>query len=548
MSFFNTKFTDWLTAKIPSHLSGPIQAFSCYNRLGTVLTVNELRETEQNILLLTLYLVKNNKFIFPSAKNSGKIYRAGKLNSGDATNKYFPISKSAATSCPTPPTLQEPIWFGLEPLLRYLNLSPAERFGLVTCKQIKDIGNDIAQGRQGEKKFNLVVNLSTDNLVMSEDNHPAYLLSKSLQVAINKAILIPIARGYCEAYSIRNYQRDLTYDYILRNAASFEFRNRTVAGYNCDARYTGGTIESLLKCWDYNTGMRFSIYNEDRIQIQVMFEVFEWVEQIINFFPDPFNTDFIDRLRRQYSDIRYTTKFNLIGWFCKDTPRGRDGSLFPGEFAISIKYFAAPLRYEIFNRQQEDCKPQFYVYDAQRNYRETPGPAQDAPQPRVQQNPFGFIQVAQQHDAFGRAIAAQPRVQHDRWGLAAAEQEERERLLNPAYNPFRGGGFKKLEDDDNKEYYYSKKPERQDSDLFQVFFANNPKEEEKYTDEPKEIAEIIKKYVEDNTKSNPDNTKSNPYKISSTIRPQSIRAGKLLKKHKQKSLKKKISKKYKKKS
>jgi len=510
MSFFNTKFTDWLETQIPSHLSGPIQAFLCYNRLKDVLTVNELRETEQNILLLTLYLVKNNKFIFPSAKNSGKIYRAGKLNSGDATNEYFPISKSAATSCPTPSTSQEPIWFGLEPHLRYLNLSPAERFGLVTCKQIKNIGNDIAQGRQGEKKFNLVVNLSTDNLVMSEGN-PAYLLSKSLQVAINKAILIPIARGFCEAYSKTNYSRDLTYDYILRNAASFEFRNGTVRGYNCEGRYTGGTIESLLKCWDYNTGTRFSIYNEDRIQIQVLFEVFEWVEQIINSVSEPFNRDFINWLRPQYSDITYTTKFNLIGWFCKDTPRGRDGSLFPGEFAISIKYFAAPLRYEIFNRQQEDCKPQFYVYDAQRNYRETPGPAQDAPQPRVQQNPFGF----------GFIQAAQPRVQQ--------------------HNPFRRGGFKKLEDDDNKEYYYSKKPERQDSDdLFQVFFANNPKEEEKYTDEPKEIAEIIKKYVE-------DNTKSNPYKISSTIRPQSIRTGKLLKKHKQKSLKKKISKKYKKK-
>lgn len=151
MSFFNTEFTDWLTARIPAHLSGPIQAFSCYNRLGTVLTVNELRETEQNILLLTLYLVKNNKFIFPSSKNNGKIYRAGKLNSGDANNEYFPISKSAATNCPSPSSSQEPIWFGLEPLLRYLNLSPAERFGLVTCEQIKDIGNDIAPGRQGEK-------------------------------------------------------------------------------------------------------------------------------------------------------------------------------------------------------------------------------------------------------------------------------------------------------------------------------------------------------------------------------------------------------------
>ena len=664
MSWFFKKIVDTILTNdnINNICHGNVRSFLCYERLKDVLTENELRETQKSILLLTKYLIEKNKFILPSTiENGAKIYRAGKLNSGDANNGYFPISKSVATNCPSPADPQEPIWFGLEPLIRYLNLSEAEPYGLITGRQIKDIGKDLERGRTNEMKFNLLVNISTNDKVTTKDGSPAYLLSKSLQVAINKAILIPIARKYCGAYSKTNYSRDLTYDYILQNAASFNF-TKTVAGYDCDAqgRYTGGTIESLLKCWDYNTGTRFSIYNEDRIQIQVMFEVFEWVEQIINSVPEPFNRTFITQMCSKNPKITNQSKFNLIGWFCKDTPRGRDNSSFPGEVALSIKTFTAPFRYEIFNKQKDDCKPHFYVYDKSgpKLVKQRPGPRVQpvvqqnhnfGPQPegqeqrkreqqpffeenprgfmRVQgfrginrddfeENPHGFMQVQgfpKQHrginnddfekdnrqkpgpspfDKFIQGIVEEDKKKKKKGGFKNLEDYKSslisfpsESVLNTGRSNYedvtkevfkqekQGIQFSRIpsetfeEDDgpadvvqegenlemkyssegkydDNKEYYYSKEPERQDSDLFQVFFANNPKEEEKYTDEPEEFAEIIKKYIEQEKQ----NSNLDIDKISSTVQPQFIRARKLSKKHKRKSFKKKISKKYIKKS
>jgi hypothetical protein len=563
----------------------PVTDFDCYGRLGAFLTERELRETQRSILLLTKYLLEHRKFIFPSTANEGKIYRAGKLNSGDAGNGYFPISKSAASNCPTPGEPLEPIWFGLEPLYRYLNLNPQEPYGLVSCRKIKDVGNDLGAGRQREKKCNMVVNLSRDDA-----DGAGYLLSTSLQTAINRAILIPIVRGFCGNYSRSNYPRDLTYDYIVANARMFSFTG-TVNGYNCDtARYAGGTIETLLQSWSMVNGTRASRYNEDRIQIQVLFEVFEWVEGIINNGGrEIFKKALIDSLKTVVPEATYTTKFNLIGWFCRDTPRGRDGSIFPGEYALSIKYFAPPIRYQIFDKQREDCRPRFFVLDrnSREGYQEVAGPpggpAQVAPPPAV----FGFgVGVAPAANPFApRPPAPNPFAAPVPVGLqaafaaAAAREAAEKRIANlhgfppplaVAANPFavanrplganimvpparwrRGGGL----EDEEKEYYYSKEPESPDSDLFQVFFENNPEEEEKYTDEPKGVAEIIKKYGEEQEKR--DNTKSNEFNpkaiargrsTGSTIRPQSsirTQGGKLSKKYKRKSFKK-ISKKYKK--
>lgn len=574
----------------------PVTEFECYARLGAALTENELRETQRNILMLTKYLLEHRKFIFPSTANEGKIYRAGKLNSGDSGNGYFPISKSSASNCPTPGEPQEPIWFGLEPLYRYLNLNPQEPNGLVSCRKIKDVGNDLDAGRQREKKCNMVVNLSRD-----EADGAGYFLSTNLQTAINRAILIPIVRGFCGQYSRNSYPHDLTYDYIVGNASKFNFTG-TVKGYNCDtARYAGGTIETLLRAWSMFDGTRASRYNEDRIQIQVLFEVFEWVERIINNSgQEIFKKSLIDAFKTVVPGATYTTKFNLVGWFCRDTPRGRDGSIFPGEYALSIKYFAPPIRYEIFDKQRADCRPRFFVLqqNSREGYREVAGPPGGPPQvapppglgpgaapapgpprkpfrldPEIWKNPFAAEVAAGRNPFAGPApLGLGPGIaQVDKRELGFAQWKDPfalpppKQIVGMARDPFwppepglapnvfgRGGGL----EDEEKEYYYSEEPESPDSDLFQVFFANNPEEEEKYTDETKGVAEIIKKYGEEQEKQ--DTTKSskfNPKLIAtgqrrgSTIRPQSsirTQGGKLSKKHNRKSFKKKISKKYKK--
>jgi hypothetical protein len=159
-------------------------------------------------------------------------------------------------------------------------------------------------------------------------------------------------------------------------------------------------------------------------------------------------------------------------------------------------------------------------------------------------NPFGPPIPPLAANPFVAPAAANP--------FAVANRPLGANIMVPPARWRRGGGL----EDEEKEYYYSKEPESPDSDLFQVFFANSPEEEEKYTDEPKGVAEIIKKYGEEQKKR--DNTKSsefNPKSIArgrstgSTIRPQSFirtQGGKLSKKNKQKSFKKKINKKYKK--
>ena len=536
----NTRFAQ---ATIEEYLKVTnVTSLACYPRLRNILTINELIETERSIIMLTKYLLENKKFDFPSSANEGKIYRAGKLNSGDAGNGYFPISKSTASNCPTPGEPQEPIWFSLEPLYRYLNLTPQEPNGIVSCRKIKDIGNDLDTGRQGEKKFNMVINLSTKMAVGD-----GYLLSKSLQTAINRAILIQIVRQYCYAYTLVNYPGDLTYDYIITNASRINLTG-TVNGYNCDtSRYTGGTIETLLQSWSYLDGTRRSTYNQDRIQIQVLFEIFEYVQAIINQLQaNIFKKSFIESVKTAIPEVTYATKFNLLGWVCGNVPRGRDNSIFPGEYALSMKYFAKPIRYQIFDKQRENCKPRFFVYNPNNGdgYQEVAGPPGVPP---LAPNPFapnvGFLNPRQPQAP--NIFAPRPPAVNP----FAANQLFGANIVLPPARWKRGGGV-----EEEEEYFYSKEPEIPNNDLFQVFFASSPEEEEKYTDEPEGVAEIIKKYGEEqekqrSTKSNEINSKLIARGTGSTIRPQpSIRTqgGKLSKKHKRKSFKKKISKKYKK--
>jgi hypothetical protein len=227
-----------------------------------------------------------------------------------------------------------------------------------------------------------------------------------------------------------------------------------------------------------------------------------------------FKKSLIDDARSTEPRINYNAKFNLIGWFCRDVPRKRDESTFPGEYAISIKYFEKSVRHEFFKPREDHCRPMFYVFDGTKrpSYREVTeeelhrlrNPPQQPivgapPNPVQQQNEIdvGHLAAEQQQVFLGRAAAdgRLPRQDFRRGNPFGVGRG------NPfgvgRGNPFgffgpRGGGDIDLKN--KEEYYYSSKPESPDSWLFQVFFEDNPEEEKKYTNDPEGFEEMIKNY------------------------------------------------------
>jgi hypothetical protein len=422
-------------AFINAHLAKPYQQYFSYRQFANVVTVQELREIEENILNLTRYILENDKLDFPSNHNNGYIHRAGKINSLDQNNGFFPLSKSLATGCPTRGTPLEPIWFNFTHSTRYLGLSQQEPYGATICRQIKNYGNS-SNGR--DKKFNMVLKLGT------QDRGPngGYYISRSLHIAINRTILIPIVRNMCTRYSLANFAGNLTYDFIMQNAANITL-DTTVIGYDCDTiRYRGGTIDTLIRTYDPVSRTRHSIYNEDRIQIEALFMVLSCVEIVINNLQQNiFKRSFIDNAKLIEPEFKYTDKIRIIGWVVHDTVR-HNGTIFPAEYAISIRNFAQPLRFQIFNIRQPNCQPIFYMHS----------------------------------NAGPQVIQNLPRIN--------------------------GGGLSKEGKDiegkyiEGEEYYFSEKPESVESDIYQVFNNTEEEEEKKYTLEPVEFAKFIKEYGE----------------------------------------------------
>ena len=174
---------------------GPLDAFKKNSKLDIAkyLTENECKTVTKNILELLRYLLDNDKFVFASSINDGYIHRAGKIRSGDRGNGFFPISKSKSSSCSSPATYVEPIWFGFKALPVYMNLKPDDPYGLITCRQIRTYSTD-------EKPI-LVVNLSVS--ANPSCNPKTYFIDKYLQTCINKAILIIHLSGFGRICKLR---------------------------------------------------------------------------------------------------------------------------------------------------------------------------------------------------------------------------------------------------------------------------------------------------------------------------------------------------------
>jgi hypothetical protein len=449
---------------IPNVYAMHVQDLLLYNDLKDYLTDTELRETVKNLYLLIQLLVKNNKFVLPEEFAGGKAYRAGKIKSGDRTNGYFPLRKHSASQCDTVGRTHEPIWFSPTRLPRYMSLISENQLGLITCRKIRNISKD-------NSKLNLFINYSTK---ISSINNDSVLLSKSLQEAINKVILVPIVRNFT-IYNKIDYPEDIPYDWIMLNARNISLTH-TVLGYTCDDKYKGGTIATLLSSWDYQTGQRSSIYNEDRIHADITFYFFTAIEYILN----NLNTsgrsiisgDFKSKIGIRNNDLT----INLLGWVAEDTPRQRDQSVFPAEWAISSKFFDKHIRHQIFEQRQDDCKPTFYQYDANAadKYRQVTEPTQEEE-----------ATMAKYEQKYEQDIGRRPR------------SPRYQKLLNAQHNMWNGkGGVKQSVE--SKYDDYVEKPEDKNSNLFEIFVNNSKEDESKYENESKKRIDAIKTFIKEN--------------------------------------------------
>ena len=457
----------------------PLNIIQNFRYMFPQLRPNERIETARAFFKLIFFIIDRKKLVFPSHTGKNTLYRAGKFNSGDRNNGFFPVDKSTASNCPTPGTSQEPIWFNFKEYFTYLNLSNTEQYGLISCRKMNDVCVE-----DGVQKFNLLLNLSSNQLMC---NNTSTKLSLSLQEAINRVIIIPIVRRYSNK---RYFYEDINYENCIQHADTI-LMDSTVPGYNCSDRYTGGTLRDVLNAWNSIEGTRQSIYNPDRIHIQVLFEIFELIELCIN---QKFNHIFTRDVTNYFNSGR-DVKFNLLGWYCNDTPTPVCAA-FPGEFAISKKYFTAARRFGIFQQRQEDCRPRFYRYSPN-----TP--------------PNNIIEISETDAINANRINGgknKENINNDVFNnlIRNADLHSSEatlRLLPTAdgfvtdknidsnlqqFNNSKKENNYKIETKNKED---TDKPEDTNSDLFQLFFNFDSKEENKYTTQPKYIEEAIRKYM-----------------------------------------------------
>lgn len=484
MSYFRdilkVGFTD---SYINRKLQENITTYKCYARYHDTLTPTELRETERSIYELTRYLLQKDKLIFPSSVNGGKLYRTAKVRATNTGNDFFPLKKSAQSITIDPDCNfnereidddLEPVWFSYKPLLSYLNLSdkPGDRYGIETCRKISDIicktpYTENIMSEFNNKFLNMFIDFGSNIRVNANNcanNNEIMLLDKDLQTRINHAIIIIIVRNYTK-YNKTYHPNDILHDYIRANFADIELE-KTVCGYHCDSKYRGGTVSSLVNSWSAIDGTRYSIYNQDRIVIQVLFEVLTLVEDIINntlphnerLFKERFINSQLSIAARINNNITPNVRINLLGWVCpivyNSGAQIRNGvcPYFDAEWAISVKRFKPPYRYAFFEQNSTGCEHVFYKYKAGNRYN---------------------AERVSKYDALNG-------MQRDAAGFGAPSTMHFTGGIKPSKNIF--------EDED----LYTKKPESKDNDLYQVFFEDDPKEQKKYAD----ISKFSKKFSE----------------------------------------------------
>jgi len=324
-----------------------------FSFLASIESLEERQFVEKSIIELIILLITDEKLVAPSSHKSNKIYRSSSLKAFDKGNGYFPLSKTLATNCPgAPDDRNECVWFSDNEKLHegyvefYLGLSRQNPLGLRSCRGIRDVDHE-------HNKYIAVIKLHDDFAKLPDNCAPnSFLLSKSLQLAINKCILIPIFRFFTR-YTYDFMKADVSFDFIISRTGKQTKLIKTVPGFECDNRYNTHSkhtdIGDVIRAWDMDTGYRSSQYLADRVNYFIFFKVIEIIESIINSFLPKGG-------------------IHLLGTVCENIPMPSSGCSLSmaSEWAIAVKWFTKPIRYNIFlprNGGSKDCQHTFYKYD-----------------------------------------------------------------------------------------------------------------------------------------------------------------------------------------
>jgi hypothetical protein len=320
------------------------------NLLG-ISNIDEIKYVSTSIFNCLNFLIQNKKIKLSKSFNDGIVNRGGLLKSGNALDGFFPMAKSIVSNCGVEHSPNEAIWFSKNFLNRYMTdgMNVDNPYGLKSCRKLKNIDSN-------DNSLLVFINLSSTTIhdCSKARGEKSVLLSKNIQTHFNNCILHAIVRSYSTKYTNNNYPNEIKYTDIIHYKDTI-ILDLIVAGYQCDPKYNFPcTIHDILISWNYETGARLSVYNPDRIQIDILFRLFELMNNIllIN------GTSIINE---SYLELNPKLNFiKILGWTCEDTPRQVDCSLFPGEITIALKYLKKPVRYGIFEPQDESCKMRIY--------------------------------------------------------------------------------------------------------------------------------------------------------------------------------------------
>ena len=449
---------------------------SIRNRFNN-LRPNEISFVQKSIFECLNYLISNNKIKLSRQFNDGYVHRAGTLKSGNSIDGFMPVSKAKASGCGDMFWDTEAIWFGKESLPRYIGINEENPYGLLSCRQLKNIDNI-------DNTILAFINLSTKRIPLcsSAQEQTAVLLSKSIQEHFNKCMVIPMVRIYStQADGYPN--TDLIYEQLITNQGTITL-DKKVWGYHCDARYVNSnpTLKSVLESWDYSNGYRLSEYQADRLQIDVFFKILDIMNEILKYYGKNIINNTYTAL------VPNLTGVKILGWTCEDTPRARDCSTFPGEIAIPLKYLTKPDRYGIFEKQHESCKPRFYQKDAFGRLKEV---YKDDPDMIAHLQPYMLFGGKKEIDIKNKDLML---LNSGPEKIKLTGRMSNIEVDMPKENKLRKLSVSVSDVDMSKE---NKLPELSANDLeINQIFVTSPEEEKLYTNEDKKISDFFSKIIE----------------------------------------------------
>jgi hypothetical protein len=303
------------------------EQFIKFSQKNQTLINSEVEFIAKAINECLIYIETNNCLIKPSEFNKGEMYRGGILQDLDQKT-LEPLGKAISKNCGIKDD-NEAVWFGTELDESYIKdrldrLKTEPKYGIKMCKKFNDSCE--IDGKNVDLKFiNLSDNTSIINCIDDKKvNKPVKRLNKILQTHFNKCLIIILMRRYSTEYT---YDNQLIKHINLLNTNK-KIIDKQVTGYPCGGDNSVTTIDNIFKAWSFENGTRDSYFNEDRLQITVLFQI-------------------IDIFNRIYQNKG--KNMEILGWVCDDAPTADNKcQIFHGEFAIAIKYIQRPYNNKIF--------------------------------------------------------------------------------------------------------------------------------------------------------------------------------------------------------